>query len=126
MCTNTGWFWMKVGSGYTRKELFDFNRKLADHWVTFEKKTPPAWLELAPGLKQRPDAYIDPQNSTILQVKAAEITDSEQFRTGCTLRFPRVEKIRTDKPWYECMTTAELDDLRQVQLTFASNLMKFS
>jgi DNA ligase-4 len=47
-------------------------------------------------------------------VKAAEIVDSDQYRTGCTLRFPRVEKIRDDKPWYDCMSVVELDDLRQV------------
>ena len=48
------------------------------------------------------------------QIKAAEITDSDQYKTGCTLRFPRVEKIRTDKPWYHCMTVADLTDLKQV------------
>ena len=48
------------------------------------------------------------------QIKAAEIIASDQYKTGCTLRFPRVEKIRTDKPWHDCMTTAQLEDLRQV------------
>jgi len=58
----------KVGSGYTKKELFEFNRRLAPHWKAYEKKNPPTWLELASGLKQRPDAYIEPEHSTILQV----------------------------------------------------------
>ena len=49
------------------------------------------------------------------QIRAAEITPSDQFATDCTLRFPRVEKIRDDKNWYDCMTTTELDDLRQVR-----------
>jgi DNA ligase-4 len=48
------------------------------------------------------------------QVKAAEIIDSDRFKTGCTLRFPRVEKIRDDKPWYDTMTTADVEELRQV------------
>lgn len=48
------------------------------------------------------------------KVKAAEIVSSGRFKTGYTLRFPRVEKIREDKPWFECMTTEDLDDLRQV------------
>lgn len=39
---------------------------------------------------------------------------SDQFKTGCTLRFPRVEKIRDDKAWYDCMTIDEMEDLRQV------------
>jgi len=50
----------------------------------------------------------------VCQIKAAEIVASDQYKTGYTLRFPRVEKIRDDKPWYDCMTVAELDDLRQV------------
>ena len=50
----------------------------------------------------------------LIQVKAAEIITSDQFTTGCTLRFPRVEKIRNDKAWHECMTLEGLDDLRQV------------
>jgi len=47
------------------------------------------------------------------QIKAAEIVDSDQYRTGCTLRFPRVEKIRDDRAWHSCMTTVDIDDLRQ-------------
>lgn len=103
----------KVGSGYSRKELHDFNRLLAEHWKVFDKKNPPSWLELAPGLKQKPDAYIEPEKSKILQIKAAEIIDSDQYKTGCTLRFPRVEKIRDDKPWHSCMTTADITELKQ-------------
>ena len=36
------------------------------------------------------------------------------YPTGCTLRFPRVEKVREDKEWHQCMTKEELDNLRQV------------
>ena len=52
----------------------------------------------------------------LLQVKAAEITETGRFKTGVTLRFPRVEKIRTDKNWFDCMTTAELDTQLKVWL----------
>lgn len=34
------------------------------------------------------------------------------YRTGCTLRFPRIEKIREDKEWHECMTLDDLEQLR--------------
>jgi DNA ligase-4 len=46
------------------------------------------------------------------KVKAVEITVSEKYKTGCTLKFPRLEKFRPDKPWYECMSLAELEQLR--------------
>lgn len=48
------------------------------------------------------------------QIKAAEIIQSERFKVGFTLRFPRVEMIREDKPWHQCMTTSDIEDLRQV------------
>ncbi|KAK2168896.1 hypothetical protein LSH36_13g04032 [Paralvinella palmiformis] len=103
----------KVGSGYTRKELYDFNKLLLPHWQAFNKKNPPPWLKLASGFKQKPDAIIEPSKSKILQIKAAEITASDQYKTGYTLRFPRVEKIRDDKMWYECMTITEVEQLQQ-------------
>ena len=51
----------------------------------------------------------------LLQVKATEIVDSEQYATRCTLRFPRVERIRDDKPWYDCLNYEQLNEMRQVR-----------
>ncbi|KAK3794568.1 hypothetical protein RRG08_003717 [Elysia crispata] len=103
----------KVGSGYSKKQLQDFNTQLAEHWKVFDKKKPPSHLELASGFKEKPDLWLPPDKSCVLQIKAAEIIESDRFKTGCTLRFPRVEMIRNDKPWYQCMTTRELQDLRE-------------
>ena len=36
--------------------------------------------------REKPDVWIDPRKSVILQVKAAEIVRSDVYRTGCTLR----------------------------------------
>ena len=38
---------------------------------------------------------------------------SFSYKTGLTLRFPRVEKIRYDKSWFECLDLNELEKLRQ-------------
>ncbi|KAK7101253.1 DNA ligase 4-like [Littorina saxatilis] len=103
----------KVGSGYTKKQLAEFNQRMADHWQAFDKRRPPQCIQLASGFKEKPDAWIEPDKSCIVQVKAAEIIASERFKVGCTLRFPRVEMIRDDKPWHQCMTTADIEDLRQ-------------
>jgi hypothetical protein len=35
----------------------------------------------------------------VVSVKAAEIVPSTKFKTGCTLRFPRLEYFRDDKEW---------------------------
>eukprot|EP00105_Crassostrea_gigas_P041960 XP_019926108.1 PREDICTED: DNA ligase 4-like isoform X2 [Crassostrea gigas] len=45
-------------------------------------------------------------------IKAAEVIDSDKFKTGFTLRFPRVEKFRDDKAWYECMTVPEVQKMK--------------
>ena len=42
---------------------------MKDDWIPFDRKRVPSWLELAPGLKQRPDATIEPSKSYIVQVK---------------------------------------------------------
>lgn len=53
-----------------------------------------------------------------MKVKASEIVPSDSYKTGFTLRFPRVERVRYDKQWSECCTTTEFEQLRLVILVF--------
>jgi len=99
----------RIGSGYTMKELYDLGLKLAQHWKVYRKSDPPASILCA---TEKPEVFIEPRDSVIVQVRAAEIVGSDMYRTNCTLRFPRIEKIREDKEWHQCMTLAELDRLR--------------
>ncbi|KAM4860192.1 DNA ligase 4 isoform 1-T3 [Thomomys bottae] len=99
----------RIGSGYTMKELYDLGLKLAKHWKPFHRKNPPSCILCG---TEKPEVYIEPCNSVIVQVKAAEIVPSEMYKTGSTLRFPRIEKIREDKEWHECMTLDDLEQLR--------------
>lgn len=99
----------RIGSGYTMKELYDLGLKLAQHWKVYRKRDPPASILCA---TEKPEVFIEPRDSVIVQVRAAEIVGSDMYRTNCTLRFPRIEKIREDKEWHQCMTLAELDRLR--------------
>ena len=73
----------KIGSGYTMKELYDFNQKLANKWKKFDKKSVPPHLQLT---NEKPDVWIEPKDSFIVQVKAVEILTSDKYKTGCTLR----------------------------------------
>ncbi|XP_076769906.1 DNA ligase 4 [Arvicanthis niloticus] len=99
----------RVGSGYTMKELYDLGLKLAKYWKPFHRKSPPSSILCG---TEKPEVYIEPHNSVIVQIKAAEIVPSEMYKTGSTLRFPRIEKIRDDKEWHECMTLGDLEQLR--------------
>ena len=38
-----------------------------------------------------------------------------RFKTGITLRFPRLEAVRNDKMWYECLDLKELTRLKSVR-----------
>ncbi|XP_018418656.1 PREDICTED: DNA ligase 4 [Nanorana parkeri] len=100
----------RIGSGYTMKELYDLGLKLAPHWKRYSKRDPPSSILCG---TEKPEVYIQPGNSVILQVKAAEIVPSDMYKTNCTLRFPRIEKIREDKNWYECMTVDDLEQFRE-------------
>ncbi|XP_008114590.1 DNA ligase 4 isoform X2 [Anolis carolinensis] len=99
----------RVGSGYTMKELYDLGLKLAKYWKPYRKRDPPCSILCG---TEKPEVYIEPCNSVIVQIKAAEIVNSDMYKTECTLRFPRIEKIREDKEWHECMTLDLLEQLR--------------
>ena len=46
------------------------------------------------------------------QVKATELVESGRHSAGLVPRFARVVAVRADKHWHECVTTAELRQLR--------------
>ncbi|XP_034236101.1 DNA ligase 4-like isoform X2 [Thrips palmi] len=99
----------RVGSGYSNKELEELLEKLSPHWK------PVMGAPMPPGLvwtKERPDLWIEPRNSHLLQVKASEITPTYHYKAGFTLNFPRVVEIRYDKNWFECCDTEEFKRLR--------------
>ncbi|KAK3927158.1 DNA ligase 4 [Frankliniella fusca] len=99
----------RVGSGYSRDELAELLQKLSPYWRPVKRGFMPDGLHWT---KEKPDVWIEPQKSQILQVKATEIMQSNSYKTGYTLRFPRVEKVRYDKSWLDCCTTTEFEKLR--------------
>jgi DNA ligase 4 len=109
-----------VASGLTMSESKDLNKSLGPHWqdvnsTRIGRKTvsqmPPS-LEWTDG--DVPDVWIEPKNSIILTIKASELVKSSTSRTESTLRFPRVTNIRSDKPWNECMTLEEFNQMCDV------------
>lgn len=41
---------------------------------------------------------------------------SHTFKSKITLRFPRIEKVRYDKPWQDCLTVKEFESIIMVCL----------
>ncbi|XP_026470938.1 DNA ligase 4-like [Ctenocephalides felis] len=112
----------RVGIGFTADELNELTRSLRPYWKT----TPPTGnrpnrriRECPPNLawtKEAPDVWIEPKNSRILQVKATELIRTTAFKTNYTLRFPRVEKIRYDKPWHSNYSNVEKLTTRHINI----------
>ena len=94
----------KIASGYTDLQLRDLLKTLDPHWT----KTQP--INVACSI-QKPQVWIDPNKSRVVCVRAAEMTVSDKYKAGHTLRFPRLESIRTDKLYHEILTTNEVKDL---------------
>lgn len=64
-----------------------------------------------PAVGEIPDVYIEPQNSKIIEVKGYQINETVKFKSGLTLRFPRVRRIREDKDWFECLDTKGFNEI---------------
>ncbi|KAK4686832.1 DNA ligase 4, partial [Tremellales sp. Uapishka_1] len=78
---------IKVGSGMSYEDY------------TWIMNKPPPWLEVGEtGLDDKPDVYINPEDSFVIEVKAAEIVPAiGNYACGYTLRFPRCRFIHYDR-----------------------------
>ena len=105
----------KVGGGMTASDYAEIRHKTEGKWIDWDRQRPPIeYVELAGGDRQheKPDVWIKPEDSVVLAVKAAQITGSDQFKTGLTLRFPRFKKLRSDKDWKSALTLNEFKQLK--------------
>uniref|UniRef100_A0A2A4K4N2 DNA ligase 4 n=1 Tax=Heliothis virescens TaxID=7102 RepID=A0A2A4K4N2_HELVI len=98
----------RVSTGLTFDERESLCAALERHWVPFRQTPAPAHLYFN---KEKPDFWILPEHSVVLTVRASELIRSTGFGTDFTLRFPRVMRIRDDKPYQDCMTRTEFNQL---------------
>ncbi|KAL0100095.1 hypothetical protein PUN28_019510 [Cardiocondyla obscurior] len=92
---------VSVSTGIEDQMLQQLQTKLSPFWI---KKHPE---NIIGPKKKPPDVWIDPKNSVIFTVRATEIIRSNEYPVGYSLRFPRVVRERTDKPWYSSCTKTE-------------------
>ncbi|EGN95003.1 hypothetical protein SERLA73DRAFT_170894 [Serpula lacrymans var. lacrymans S7.3] len=102
---------VRIGSGLTFADYIWVRQK---PWKLWDPNSPPTFLQTAKRSQDdKGDVYLEPEDSFMLKVKAAEITISDQYHLGFTMRFPRALSIRDDLSIADCMTaTAILENLR--------------
>jgi DNA ligase 4 len=109
------WSFFKVGGGMTANDYATIRHTTEDKWHKWDSKNPPTeYIELGGGDLQfeKPDVWIKPEDSLVIEAKAASVGSSEQFRCGLTLRFPRFKKIRSDKDWQSALSMSELQEVK--------------
>jgi ATP dependent DNA ligase C terminal region len=104
----------KVGTGYSASELHDLRTAHGHKFQPYDHNRPPECLNgwVPNKADDRPHLFIRPEDSFVLQIKCGEIVVSDAFLAGYTCRFPRVQRIREDKPVDQVMTLAEFFELR--------------
>ncbi|XP_073957989.1 LOW QUALITY PROTEIN: DNA ligase 4 [Choristoneura fumiferana] len=103
--------WVSVGrvaTGLSDEERASVCETLEQHWMPRRSAPPPACLYFN---KEQPDLWVLPEHSIVLQVRATELIRSKDFGTAYTLRFPRVMRIRRDKPVDDVMTLQDFQAL---------------
>ncbi|KAL3673389.1 hypothetical protein V7S43_001102 [Phytophthora oleae] len=104
----------KVGTGYNLDELEQMRQELEPYWHTWDDNNIPPHLSGWKPQKSdlRPDVWIDPRNSKIVEVYGFELSFTTLYQTGLTIRFPRCKAIRNDKEWYQCIDLQDLNAAR--------------
>ncbi|KAI5806955.1 hypothetical protein EDC01DRAFT_742721 [Geopyxis carbonaria] len=109
------WSFCKVGGGFTAADYASIAHATQGKWHSWTASPPPTGLlELAGGAREleRPDRWIHPADSFVVEIKAASVPPTDQFRTGCTLRFPRFKKLRPDRDWRSALSVDGFRALR--------------
>ncbi|QHO07044.1 DNA ligase [Arachis hypogaea] len=107
----------RVGTGLSDDELDALVTKLKPYFRKYEypKKRPPSFYQVTNHSKERPDVWVDsPEKSIILSITSDIRTiESEVFAAPYSLRFPRIDRVRYDKAWYECLDVQSFIELVQ-------------
>lgn len=100
----------KVSSGLSDEQLDDLNRRFETFGKAFDSNSQSNALVFG---TEVPHFVIEPDDSLVFVIRASELTriNNASYKTPYTLRFPRVQKVRTDKPINECLDINQLLEL---------------
>ncbi|KAM5533834.1 hypothetical protein V8D89_012497 [Ganoderma adspersum] len=101
---------VRIGSGLSYADYIWVRQK---HWKPWGANGP-EWLQVSrKGHEDKGDVYLEPEDSFIIKIKAAEVVSSDLYSLGFTMRFPRALSIRDDLTVADCMTaTGVLENIR--------------
>lgn len=105
----------RVGTGLSDDELEAVVTKLKPYFRKYPKTSPPSFYQVTNHSKERPDVWVDsPEKSIILSITSDIRTiESEVFAAPYSLRFPRIDRVRYDKDWHECLDVQSFIELVQ-------------
>ena len=105
----------KVGGGFTAADYAELRHRTDGKWRKWDSRHPPIeYIALGGDQLQfeRPDEWILPSDSVVVEVKAASVAVTDQFKMGLTLRFPRFKKLRTDRTWETALSISDFITLK--------------
>lgn len=105
----------KVGGGMTAEDFANLRHITQDKWHKYDARNPPEQhIVLAGGKRQveRPDMWIKPEDSLVVEVKAASVNESDEYAARITLRFPRFTRFRSDKDWKSVLSVEEFHNVK--------------
>ena len=105
----------KVGGGFTAADYAELRHRTDGKWRKWDPRHPPTeYISLGGDQLQfeRPDEWILPRDSVVVEVKAASVAATDQFKMGLTLRFPRFKKLRTDRTWETALSISDFITLK--------------
>lgn len=97
----TFYSFFKVGGGLRAEDYAEIEHHTDGKWQEWNPRAASQYIVLAGGDRywEKPDVWIRPSDSVVVEVKAASAERTNTFRVGQTLRFPRFRRIRHDKKW---------------------------
>jgi len=98
----------KIGTGLTDVEW----KELQEKCVKIQTKTPPQVYDF--DKQMAVDIWVEPQ--IVVEIRTDEITKSPVHTAGLALRFPRLEKFRSDKSPADATSLSEIKKMFSLQM----------
>ncbi|KAK9422187.1 putative DNA ligase [Seiridium unicorne] len=110
---------IRVGGGLRLQDYREIANRTEGKWMDWNPKKPPRkYIELAGGNKQwwKPDQWIRPKDSVVIEVKAASSVPSDQYAKLQTMRFPRFRSLRDDRAWNTALDWQTFNEMKDRDL----------